>query len=113
MRGAVLFGACLLASLRLAAEEKYPTQFKVLFADRIPGQTLGNLGSCSMRLEADGRIYTVGIQDTFHPCIVFAPGTVLWGRESHRFDEIIDLLDESGSKPKAHRYFVKDVQLTQ
>jgi hypothetical protein len=92
-------------------EKNFPIQFQVLFADRVPATTFGDIGSCSMRLRAEGKVYTVGIKDTFHPCVVFSPGTVLRGRESHRFDELIDLLDESGAKPKTHRYFVRDVEL--
>ena len=93
-----------------AAPKNYPLEFQVLFADRIPGD-LGRPGSCSMRLRAENRIYSVGNQDTFHSCVVFAPGTVLRGSENHTISASVDLLDESGSKPKAHRYWVRDVEL--
>jgi hypothetical protein len=111
MKTAVFLGICLLAYQSATGEKNFPIQFQVLFADRVPATTFGDVGSCSMRLRAEGKVDTVGINDTFHPCVVFSPGTVLRGRESHRFDELIDLLDESGAKPKTHRYFVRDVEL--
>lgn len=110
MRTAVLLGACLFTAFHAVGEKNFPTQFQVVFADRVPGD-LGHLGSCSMRLRAGNRVYTVGVEDTFHPCIVFSPGTVLRGSENRTISASVDLLDESGPKPKAHRYWVRDVEL--
>jgi hypothetical protein len=98
MKTAVFLGICLLA-------------YQSATGDRVAATTFGDIGSYSTRLRADGKVYGVGITDTFHPYVVFSPGTVLRGRESHRFDEVVDLLDESGAKPKAHRYFVRDLEL--
>ena len=110
MKTAVFLGICLLAYQSATGEKNFPIQFQVLFTDRVPATTFGDIGSCSMRLRAEGKVYNIGITDTFHPCVVFSPGTVLRGRESNRFDEVIDLLDKNGAKPKTHRYFVRDVE---
>ena len=64
-----------------------------------------------MILRTENRIYRVGIDDSFHPCGIFAPGTVLRGSENHTISASLDLLDETGSKPKTHRYWVRDVEL--
>jgi hypothetical protein len=98
MKIAVFLGICLLA-------------YQSATGDRVAATTFGDIGLCSTRLRAEGKVHNAGITDTFHPCIVFSPGTVLRGRESHRFDRAIDLLDESGADPKAHRYFVRDLEL--
>lgn len=102
---------CLLAYQSAAGEKNLPLQFQALFADLVPATTFGDVGSCSTRLPAEGKVHNAGITDTFHPSVVFSPGTVLRGREIHRFDRAIDLLDESGAKPKAHRYFMRDLEL--
>lgn len=107
MRTTVLLGVCLFTALHAVGEKNYLTQFQVLFADRSPGDFY-HIGSCSMRLRAGNRVYMVGVEDTFHPCVVFAPGTVLRGSDKRTF---IDLVEDSGSKPKAHRYWVRDVEL--
>jgi hypothetical protein len=111
MKTAVLLGICLLAYQSAAGEKNFPIQFQALFADLVPATTFGDVGSCSTRLRAEGRVHNAGITDTFRPSVVFSPGTVLRGREIHRFDRAIDLLDESGAKPKAHRYFMRDLEL--
>jgi hypothetical protein len=111
MKTAVFLGICLLAYQSAAGQKNFPIQFQALFADLVPATTFGDVGSCSTRLRAEGKVHNAGITDTFHPCVVFSPGTVLRGRESHRFDRVIDLVDESGAKPKAHRYFVRDLEL--
>jgi hypothetical protein len=102
---------CLLAYQSAAGEKNFPIQSQALFADLVPATTFGDVGSCSTRLRAEGKVHTAGITGTFHPCVVFSPGTVLRGSESHRFDKVIDLPDESRAKPKAHRYFVRDLEL--
>jgi hypothetical protein len=112
MKSAVFLGNCLLAYQSAAGEKNFPIQFQAPFADLVPATTtFGDVGSCSTRLRAEGKVHNAGITDTFHPSVVFSPGTVLRGRESHRFDRVIDLLDESGAKPMAHRYFVRDLEL--
>ena len=111
MKTAVLLRICLLAYQSAAGEKIFPIQFQALFADLAPATTFGDVGSCSTRLRAEGKVHSAGITDTFHPCVVFSPGTLLRGRESHRFDRVIDLPDESRAKPKAHRYFARDLEL--
>jgi hypothetical protein len=110
MKGAVLAGLLLSVVPALGGTKNYPLEFQVLFADRAPGD-LGHLGSCSMQLRSENRIFTVGVEDTFHPCVIFAPGTILRGSENHAISASVDLLDESGTKPKVHRYWVRDVEL--
>ena len=111
MKTAVFLGICLLAYQSAAGETNFPIPFQAPFADLVPATTFADIGSCSTRLRAEGTVHTAGITDTFHPCVVFSPETVLRGRESHRFNRVIVLLDESGAKPKAHRYFVRDLEL--
>jgi hypothetical protein len=111
MMTAVFLGIRLLAYQSATGEKNFPIQFQVLFADRVPATAFGDIGSCSMRLRTEGKIYNVGITDTFQPCVVFSRGAVLRGRENRRSDELIDQLDESGAKPKTHRHFVRDVEL--
>ena len=111
MKTAVFLGICLLAYQSAAGEKNFPIQFQAFFADLVPATTFSDIGLCSTRLRAEGTVHTAGITDTFHPCVVFSPETVLRGRESHRFDRVIDLLDENGAKPKAYQYFVWDLEL--
>jgi len=109
METAVFLGICLLA-YQSATSENFPIQFQVLFADRMPATTFGDIGSCPMRLRAEGKVYNVGITDTSQPCVVFSPGAILRSRESRR-DEVIGQPDESGAKPKTLRHFVRDLEL--
>jgi hypothetical protein len=111
MKTAMFLGICLLAYQSAAGEKNFPIQFQALFADLVPATTFGDVGSCSTRLRAEGKVHNAGVTDTFHPRVVFSSGTVLRDRESHRFDRVIVLLDERGAKPKAHRYFVRDLEL--
>jgi hypothetical protein len=110
METAVFLGICLLA-YQSAMGADFPIQFQVLFAGRVRATTFGDIGSCPMRLRAEGKVYNVGITDTSQPCVVFSPGTILRGRESRRFDEVIGQPDESGAKPKTLRHFVRDLEL--
>jgi hypothetical protein len=93
-----------------AKKAEYSEVFTVVFAVRQPGQTLGDTGSCAMHLASGNRVYSVYTVDGFtKPCAIFPLGTVLRGRDMRRFDEMIELLDDTGDKPKARRYFVRDV----
>ena len=111
MKTAMFLRICLLVYQSAAGEKNFPLQFQALFADRVPATTFGDIGSCPMRLRAEGKVYNVGITDTSQPCVVFSPGTILRGRESRRFDEVIGQPDESGAKPKTLRHFVRDLEL--
>lgn len=105
---------CLLCVIPAGAKKtpaEYPEAFTVIFAARQPGQTLGgDAGSCAMHLASGDRVYSVYTLDGFtKPCAIFPIGTVLRGRDMRKFDEMIELMDETGDKPKARRYFVRDV----
>jgi hypothetical protein len=65
-----------------------------------------------MHLAAGDRVYSVYTDDGFtKPCAVFPLGTVLRGRVNHTMSASVDLVDESEDKLKAHRYWVRDVEL--
>jgi hypothetical protein len=110
MKIAIVVGLLLCAIQASAGTKNYPTRFQVLFAVRSPGD-FGRIGACSMRLRSESRIYDVAVNDTFHPCVIFAPGTVLRGSNEGAIRDSMELVEETGGKPKIHKYWVRDVEL--
>lgn len=106
----LLCALCVIPAHAKKAPPDYSETFTVIFAAQQPPQSLSDTGSCSLHLAAGDQVYSVwDIDGMVHPCVIFPLGTELRGREIKSLSPMVEVLDETGPKPKARRYFVRDV----